>query len=354
MIRYTLIRTVWIFLILFTVVSINFVMLRLADESPPPDPEEQEIYYEQQRRDGLMTRRLEKDPDTIEAIKDNEIELHDQAHYFDEEDQLRIYEPVPIPEQYASWLSNVVTEWNWGVSQNIQPNVPVFDVLQSRIPVTMMLNLVALVFYIPIGFALGIIAALRKNKTTDNIISLSVMVLISLPSFVTMSLLVLFFGHQLGWFLTQYPSQDITGLVRLNSIFLPVLGLSFGALASLTRVTRAELAEVLTSEFLLLARTKGLSKTRATLRHAMRNSMVPLVPGIIFSFVGLLSGSVVIENIYGIPGTGRIYIEAMQENDYNLVLGIAAFYTIISLFAVLLVDLSYGVVDPRIRMGGKK
>jgi len=132
--------------------------------------------------------------------------------------------------------------------------------------------------------------------------------------------------------------------------------LSFGAIAGLTRVTRAELTEVLTSEFLLLARTKGLTRQQAVIRHAMRNSMVPLVPGIIGSFVGLLSGSVIIERIYSIPGTGTIFLRAMEQNnyDYNLILGITAFYTIISLFAVLLVDLSYGLVDPRIRMGAKK
>ena len=119
---------------------------------------------------------------------------------------------------------------------------------------------------------------------------------------------------------------------------------------------RWELSEVLTSEFLLLARTKGLTRRQAVIRHAMRNSMVPLVPGIIGSFVGLLSGSVIIERIYSIPGTGRIFLRAMTQSnyDYNLILGITAFYTIISLFAVLLVDLSYGIVDPRIRMGARK
>lgn len=354
MIRYTIVRTVWIFVILFTVVSISFSLLRLAPEYPPPTEDEREIYYERQVSDGLMTRRLEKDPDTIEAIREDEIEFHENAYVIDEGDQLRIYEPIPIPRQYLTFINNLFTDFNWGVSQTIQPNVEVFDVVRSRIPVTMMLNLIALVFYIPIGFTLGIIAALKKNGLIDNIISFSVMIFISIPSFVIMSLLLLIFGFQLGWFLTQYPSQDIQGFVRISSVFLPVLGLSFGALASLTRVTRAELSEVLTSEFLLLARTKGLTRTQAVIKHAMRNSMVPLVPGIIFSFVGLLSGSVVIEKIYGIPGTGRIYIDAMQENDYNLVLGITAFYTIVSLFAVLLVDLSYGIVDPRIRMGAKK
>ncbi|MDC7242812.1 MAG: ABC transporter permease, partial [Sphaerochaetaceae bacterium] len=111
-----------------------------------------------------------------------------------------------------------------------------------------------------------------------------------------------------------------------------------------------------TSEFLLLARTKGLTQTQAVMRHALRNSMVPIVPSIIGSFVGLLSGSVIIETIYGIPGTGSIYIEALTENryDYNVILVSTAFYTTIGLIAVLLVDLSYGLVDPRIRMGARK
>jgi oligopeptide transport system permease protein len=215
---------------------------------------------------------------------------------------------------------------------------------------------VALLFYIPVGFALGILAALRKDTLVDNFISVSVMILISLPSFVTMTFLVLVFGYGLGWLPVQFPPADVTGSIRYTAYILPVLGLSFGAVASLTRVSRAELTEVLTSEFLLLARTKGLSRTQAVLRHAMRNSMVPLVPGIIGSFVGLLSGSVIIEVIYSIPGTGRIFIRAMAQNnyDFNLILGITAFYTIISLFAILLVDLSYGLVDPRIRIGAKR
>ncbi len=354
MIRYTIIRTLWIFIILFTVVSVNFSLLRLAPEYPPPTPEEQEIYYSRQVRDGLMTMRLERDSETIQGIKDNEIELPRNSFYFDEGDLLRIYEPVPIARQYVRWMGNILTEWNWGVSQTVQANVPVFTILQSRIPVTVMLNLVALFFYIPIGFALGILAALKKNSLTDNAISLGVMIFISIPSFVVMSILVLVFGYQLGWFPSQYPPADLRGMVRLYALVLPVLGLSFGAIAGLTRTTRAELTEVLTSEFLLLARTKGLTRPQAVVRHAMRNSMVPLVPGIIASFVGLLSGSVIIERIYSIPGTGRIFVNAMLANDYNLVIGITAFYTVISLFAVLLVDLSYGVVDPRIRMGGRK
>ena len=183
------------------------------------------------------------------------------------------------------------------------------------------------------------------------------MIFISVPSFVVMTILVMVFGYGLGWLPSQFPAQDIQSTAtQLRGLVLPVLGLSFGTIAGLTRVTRAELSEVLTSEFVLLARTKGLTRKQAVVRHAMRNSMVPLVPGIIGSFVGLLSGSVIIERIYSIPGTGRIFLRALTPGafDYNVLLVTTAFYTIIGLFAVLLVDLSYGIVDPRIRMGAKK
>ncbi len=360
MIRYTIIRTIWIFIILFIVLSMNFTMLRLAPVYPPPTEEERDIWYARQVSDGYMTMRRVTDPDKVDEIREGlregtiERVRNDRYLYDEENHEYRIFEPVPISQQYVQWMGNILTEWNWGTSTRYSPNVPVFDILMRRIPITVQLNIIALFFYIPIGFVLGILAALKKNSLADNIISITVMIGISIPSFVVMSILVLVFGYQLGWADTQFPPSDVRGAFQISAFALPVLGLSFGAIASLTRVTRAELTEVLTSEFLLLARTKGLTRPQAVVRHAIRNSLVPLVPGIIFSFVGLLSGSVIIEMIYSIPGTGRIYIAALNAEDYNLVLGITAFYTVVSLFAVLLVDLSYGVVDPRIRMGARK
>ncbi len=360
MIRYTLIRTLWVFIILAMVLSINFILLKNAPQYPPADVDQRATYYARQVSDGLMTVRLERDPEVIRFARENNAafraSLHRNADFFFEEGQLRIFEPVPLIQQYFSWVNNIVNDWNWGVSTWVQPNVEVFEILLSRMPVTIRLNLIALFFYIPVGFALGIIAALRKDTFLDNFISVFVMIMISLPSFVIMTFLVLIFAFGLEWFPTSFPPSDVTGSVRYTGFVLPVLGLTFGAIASLTRTSRAELTEVLTSEFLLLARTKGLSQTQAVLRHALRNSMVPLVPGIIGSFVGLLTGSVIIELIYAIPGTGRIFIRAMTQNQYdvNLILAITAFYTVVGLFAILLVDLSYGFVDPRIRMGARK
>jgi oligopeptide transport system permease protein len=358
MIRYIIVRTIWVFVVLVAVLSINFSLLKLAPEYPPTEEEAREIYYARQVSDGYMTLRVETDPDVLRSYISREVAPcdHPRCYVVRGETRWLIYTPVPISIQYVNWVRNVVTDWNWGVSTRLAVNTPAFQVLTDRIPVTLRLNLISLVFYIPIGFALGILAALKKNSRVDDAISLGVMVFISVPSFVTMTVLVMVFGYWLRWLPAQFPARDAIGIVQYTGMILPVLGLSFGAIAGLTRTTRAELAEVLTSEFVLLARAKGLTYRQSVLRHAMRNSMVPLVPDIIGSFVGLLSGSVIIELIYSIPGTGRIFLRALEASsyDYNVILVTTAFYTTIGLFAILLVDLSYGLVDPRIRMGARK
>lgn len=357
MLRYILIRTVWVFIILFAVLSINFIIFKLAPNYPPAEKDAREIFYARQVNDGYMTDRLETDPVMIGKILSGEIILPKGSYVAVERDgaRLRIFEPIPISVQYVVWVKNI-SQSNWGVSTRLRPNVPVFDILGERIEVTLRLNLIALIVYIPVGLFFGVLAALRKDSLTDNAISLGVMIFISIPSFVLMLFLVLVFGYQLGWLPYRFPAADVTGARFYTGMILPVLGLSFGSIAGLTRLTRAELSEVLTSEFVLLARTKGLSRPQAVVRHAMRNSLVPLVPSIIGSFVGLLSGSVVIERIYSIPGAGRLYLDALQNGnyDYNVLLALGAFYTSIGLLASLLVDLSYGIVDPRIRMGGRK
>lgn len=354
--KYIAVRTVWVFIVLGIILTLNFTLLKIAPEYPPTTEEAKEIYYQRQVNDGYMTERVERNPYIVISMDNQEIEIPTNAYYDDEITRYRVYEPISVAIQYFRWISNIVTDWDWGVSTRIAVNQSAFGVIEDRMAVTLKLNLIALFFYIPIGFLFGIVAALKKNTWVDNVISFTVMIFISIPSFVLTTLLLMVLGYQLGWVPTQFPSQDLTGSIQIVGLILPVLGLSFGSIAGLTRVTRAELTEVLTSEFLLLARTKGLTRTQAVIRHAMRNSMVPLVPGIIGSFVGLLSGSVIIERIYGIPGTGRIYLRAMTEGqyDYNVILVSTAFYTTIGLFAVLLVDLSYGIVDPRIRMGARR
>ena len=134
---------------------------------------------------------------------------------------------------------------------------------------------------------------------------------------------------------------------------MPVLALSFGTIAGLARFTRAELTETLTSDYMLLARTKGLTRAQATSRHALKNAMVPILPTIISSFVGILGGSLVIEKIFSIPGVGGLYMQSVFQRDYDVFMIDTIFYTLIGLLAGILVDISYGFIDPRIRMGEK-
>ena len=137
------------------------------------------------------------------------------------------------------------------------------------------------------------------------------------------------------------------------SMIPAVFAMSFGSIAGYARFTRAELTEVLTSEFMLLARTKGLTKSQATTRHALRNSMVPIFPSIIGEFISVLSGSLVIEKIFGISGVGGLYLNAITSQDYDFFMMLSGFYLLVGLVAGLVIDLSYGIIDPRIRMGAK-
>jgi ABC-type dipeptide/oligopeptide/nickel transport system permease component len=132
-----------------------------------------------------------------------------------------------------------------------------------------------------------------------------------------------------------------------------ILALSFGTIAGLARFARAELTETLPSDYMLLARTKGLSRRQATARHALKNAMVPILPTIISSFVGILGGSFIIEKIFSIPGVGGLYLTAINSKDYDFFMMLSGFYLLVGLAAGLVVDLSYGVIDPRIRMGAK-
>ncbi len=197
-----------------------------------------------------------------------------------------------------------------------------------------------------------IFAALKKNKWQDYLISTLVMVFISVPSYVYALLIQYLLCYKLKLFPLQMNSgTNYFSLSMFRSVMPAVLALAFGSIASLARYVRAELSEVLTSDFMLLARTKGLTRSQATIRHAMRNSMVPVFPMILGEFVGILGGSLIIETIFGVPGVGQLYLNSITARDYNFFMLLSAFYTLIGLVSGLVVDISYGFIDPRIRMG---
>ncbi len=260
----------------------------------------------------------------------------------------------PIIVQYGIFLQKSLLGGDWGVSEALYVGQDVWDIFISKLPATMLVNVYAMIFSVPMGLLLGIYAALKKNRWQDHLISTGIMVFVSVPGFVTAFLVQYLLCHKLQWFPMQMlPGDDYFSWAMFMSLVPAILSLGFGTIAGLARYTRAELCEVLTSDFMLLARTKGLTRGQATVRHALRNSMVPIFPMIIGEFIGIIGGSLIIEQIFGIPGVGPLYIKSITARDYNFYMLLSSFYTLIGLSSGILVDLSYGFIDPRIRMGEK-
>ncbi|XFA98906.1 ABC transporter permease [Candidatus Izemoplasma sp. B36] len=260
----------------------------------------------------------------------------------------------PVLEQFWIWASNLFT--GEGMGRSLTKSRDVWDIMKERIPVSMKLNIVPYLLSIPIGIGLGVWAALKKNKLTDHIISVGIIFFISVPSFVVGTMLQYYVVYVWEWIDTPYvfASVDWEGDFwgGVSSYLMPIFVLLVGGVAGLARTSRAELTEVLTSEFMLLCRTKGLTRGQATVRHGLRNAMVPIAPSLLGGFIFIISGSLITERIFRVPGIGKIYLEAFQNQDFPLIMGYLMFYEIVALFAILVVDLSYGVIDPRIRMGG--
>ena len=263
----------------------------------------------------------------------------------------------PIMVQYFLYLKSILLHWDWGVGEQMYEALNVWDIMMQKLPYTVLVNFFSIVLAIPLGLIFGIYAALKKNKWQDHLISTAVIVFISVPSYVYAFLVQYFLCFKWGWFNIQVMAgTNFFSWQMFTSMMPAIISLGFGTVAGLTRYVRAELTEVLTSDFLLLARTKGLSRAQTTVRHALRNAMVPIFPMILGEFIGIMGGSLIIEGIFGIPGVGGLYVECIQTTppDYNFFMLLTVFYTLIGLVSGIVVDLSYSFIDPRIRMGSKK
>lgn len=319
--KYVLKRVALMFFTLFIITAICFVLIRLLPNNPA---------------DGLSLEQKKAVLDRMDALGYNE----------------------PLLTQFGIYLKNIFTEWDWGTSWYIKFREPAWDLLTGRLLPTVLVNVYSLVFSIPLGILLGIYAAIKKNKWQDSLISTSVMVFVSVPSYVYAFLVQYFFYFKWDILPLQvYSLADAGGSWFTGKMFISmlpaVIALSFGTIAGMCRFTRAELTETLTSDYMLLARAKGLTRSQATSRHALKNAMVPILPSIISSFISILGGSFVIEKIFSIPGVGGLYLESINRFDYDVFMMDCVFYVFIGLLAGIIVDLSYGFIDPRIRMGEK-
>ena len=234
---------------------------------------------------------------------------------------------IPLIQQYWNFITRTLFTGEWGVSESLYIGQDCMQVFLSKLPATILLNVYAMVFAVPLGLLLGIVYAF---------------------------LVQYFLCFKLKLFpLVMKSGTNYFSASMFHSMLPAVISLAFGSIAGFARFTRAELTEVLTSEYLLLARTKGLTKAQTTRRHALRNAMVVILPMIIAEFIGIIGGSLIIENIFVVPGVGPLYVNSITARDYNFFMLLSAFYTIIGLASGILLDLSYGFIDPRIRIGSK-
>lgn len=263
--------------------------------------------------------------------------------------------PIPLLMQYWNFLQRTIIGGNWGSSEALYIGQDCFQIFLSKLPNTILVNAYSALLAVPMGLALGIYAALKKNKWQDHLISTGVMVLVSVPSYVYAFLIQYFLCFKLKLFpLVMNAGTNYFTWDMFHSMLPAIISLSLSSIAGYARFTRAELTEVLTSDYLLLARTKGLTRAQTTTRHALRNAMVPIFPSIVSEVILVLSGSLIIESIFVVPGVGPLYVDSITALDYNFFLLLSSFYTLIGLVAGIVVDLSYGIIDPRIRMGSKK
>ena len=254
----------------------------------------------------------------------------------------------PVLIRFARYVGRMMTG-DLGVSYNIQKNVPVTEMIRARLPISIRIGLQAVCVGAVLGLLLGVLAALRHNSIADTFSTVVSVLGVSVPSFVFAFVLLYYLGFKAGWFPILYKVHR-----PVASTILPTLALSMFTLAQIARFARSEMLEALGSEYMLFAQSKGLSPFRTNFVHALRNVLIPIITVLAPLIVNLMTGSMVVEKIFSIPGVGSLLVTAIQSNDYNVVISLTFVYCVLYIGLMLVVDLLYGVIDPRIRLAGGK
>lgn len=313
MFRYIMKRIMYMFITLFIVISVTFFLVRLLPGTP----------FNEQKLNAQQIAQLEA--------------------------QYGLDEPVPV--QYIKYLTGVF-QGKLGTSFK-QSNKKVEDIIAVRIGPSSMLGAQSLVLGTAVGLILGIIAALKRNTIWDYTCTIISVIGVSVPSFVFAATLQLYLGSKFKVF-------PITWGVPLGSDFrfiwtvLPSIALSFFTISSVARFTRTELVEVLNSDYIITAKAKGLSSATVILKHALRNALIPVITILGPLAAALLTGSLVVEKVFAVPGIGDLLVTAISINDLFIISGVAILYSAFYIAVILIVDILYGVIDPRIRLAGGK
>ena len=266
----------------------------------------------------------------------------------------------PILVQYGKWVYRIV---RLDFGRSFAPDGrPVMQKIAERLPVTLLLNVIELLIIIAFAIPIGVMSATRQYSLFDKVTTVFVFIGFATPDFWLALLLMMLFGVQLGWL-------PISGLRSMNweylafwtqqwdflsHLLLPVVVATFGGLAGLSRYMRQSMLEVIRQDYIQSARAKGLAERVVIRKHALRNAMLPIVTVLALSLPGLIGGSVIVESIFAIPGMGQLMVQAVFARDYPVVMGNLVIVATLTLFANLLADVSYGLVDPRIRLAGRR
>ena len=250
----------------------------------------------------------------------------------------------PLFVQYVSYLGSVAT-LDFGPSFKYKGQT-VNDLISSGFPVSFTLGIEAILLALAFGVLFGVLAALYHNKWQDYTIAILTIFGISVPSFILAALLQYVFASEASFF-AIFP---VAGWESWASTVLPSIALSFMPMAFIARLARSSMLEVLNSDYIRTARAKGLTKSAVTIKHAIRNALLPVITYMGPMAASVLTGSFVVEKIFGIPGLGSHFVTSITNRDYTVIMGVTVFYSIILLISILVVDVLYGIIDPRIKL----
>ncbi|EAD9076988.1 ABC transporter permease [Listeria monocytogenes] len=309
MVKYTLKRILYMLITLFIIASVTFVLMKFLPGTP----------YRNQ-----------------EKLSDEQIHMMNEKYGLNDS----------IPVQYLNYMTGLV-KGDLGVSFQLD-NRPVSEILSALIGPSVQLALEAMAFGVIFGILLGVIAAMYQNRWPDYTSTFIAILGKSVPSFVFATVLQYWLGAKLQIF-------PVAGWGTFADTILPAFALAMFPLATAARFMRTELIDVFASDYVLLAKAKGNSRTEVAVKHAIRNALIPLITVLGPLSVALMTGSLVIENIYSIPGIGSQFVSSIQTNDYPVIMGTTILFAVMLVFVILVVDILYGLIDPRIRVsGGRK
>ncbi|MDY4489158.1 MAG: ABC transporter permease [Candidatus Faecousia sp.] len=265
--------------------------------------------------------------------------------------------------RYLGWIGvapingryNGILQGNFGYSY--QYDRPALDVLITPMKNTIFINIFATILGLGITIPLGIFCAVHRGSKRDTAVQIGTIVGYSIPTFITAIIFIWFFAIILGWFPVsgmKTPGSDYVGWQKLKDelyyMCLPLIVMTFSSLGGMTRYVRASMTEALSLDCIRTARAKGLREKSVIYSHAFRNALIPIITLVIGWFIGIFSGSIVIENIFGLNGVGRLYILSLNNKDFEVVLLLQMFYVIVGLLGNLVIDIAYGIADPRVRV----